>query len=139
MKNLILTLSMVVMFGLSMPVFGAQMYIAQEGNIVFAPLTPTAGYGSEVSDNLIDIYIHMPFSPALTAVGFNAFPADTDYKFRFGLIQEGDYTGTSADWDSILGMEVVYTSGTAGKAYTVVNGVMDTDNAVTITDLLGGA
>ncbi len=137
MKNIIMTIMVVLVSFASAS--GAHLYVEDEGNITFSSLTAVNGYGSEVS-NAIDIYLEesVLFSPTVAAVGFDAFPADTSFKFRFGIIPVSVYTCTSADWDEILGIEVVYTSGTAGKAYTVNQGVLDTDNAVTITDLLGG-
>jgi len=102
-------------------------------------LTPVGGYDSYIDGSgSIAIDGGDEFIPLLLGFGFNQFPADTGYKVQFGLIPVSQYTGTSADWNKTLGIEVSYQSGTDGKAYANVKGLYDTDKSVTITDILGG-
>lgn len=112
--------------------------VMDETSLSFS-LTPIGGYDSYVGGGgNIAIDGGDEFIKLLLGFGFNQFPADTGYKVQFGLIPVSQYTGTSADWNKTLGIEVSYQSGTTGKAYTTVKGLYDPDNSVTITDILGG-
>jgi len=134
MRNLTVALAVVLLIS----VVARGSTIMAEGSLSFA-VTPTGGYGGDIS-NLVEIYLgeFIHTGPLLGAVGFASFPADTSYKFQFGLIPANQYTGTAEDMNKMLGIQVVYAGGTAGKVYPVVKGVTDPDGSVTITDILGG-
>ena len=103
-------------------------------------ITPSSGYGQLVAGATHD---HMPGNASddlYTVFGFDAFPADTDYTLRVGVIDSSDWTGTSADWDKGVNLHVEYTSGDDGRGYTVVEGASDPGvlGDIKIGDLLGG-